>query len=59
MGSTSKPSYIGKTVTAQDELRHQVYGILAQITPTAIASLTSWDFIITALSGYSSAIDNR
>ncbi len=27
-----------------DELRHQVYGILAQITPTVIASLTNWVF---------------
>lgn len=42
-----------------DELRHQVYSILAQITPTVIASLTSWDFIITAISGCSSAIGNR
>lgn len=41
-----------------DELRHQVYSILAQITPTVIASLTSWDFIITAISGCSSAIGN-
>jgi len=28
-----------------DELRQQVYAILAQMTPTVIASLTSWDFI--------------
>ena len=41
-----------------DEVRHQVYSILAQITPTVIASLTSWDFIITAISGCSSAIGN-
>jgi hypothetical protein len=33
-----------------DELRQQVYGILAQMTSTVVASLTSWDFIITAIS---------
>jgi hypothetical protein len=33
-----------------DDLRQQVYAILAQMTPSLIASLTSWDFIITAIS---------
>ena len=32
-----------------DELRHHLYDILAQMTSTVVASLTSWDFIITAI----------
>jgi hypothetical protein len=36
-----------------DELRQQVYAILAQMMPTVITSLTSWDFIRTAINSYS------